>query len=292
MPLPESRSLATRIRGAALPLSAAATLLLLAGCGDSEPSSDAASETSDNSTVSTTAPDSTEAPGEGTDDDAAAEETAPAEPDALSEQEKYELLLSSEDLPARPESHTTHSGVSYFEENIAVEYTQYQDTFGDTECAVLMDRINVDLVGDDPLEGLAHIYSLPATVQDDDAEQEGEAYSPQVYVWALSYDQAVDTSEIWEDVYENCSDSQLATEDEYVEILPLELEDDHGLSLGGVSMLIHREGEPMEDGAAMRHSMTVDFGDNLVVLSAVGLDSEGFAALAEVQLEKLAGSLD
>lgn len=285
VPLPESRSSIARIRGAVHPLSAAAALLVLVSCGNSEPGLNA-SETSEEPTASTADPDSSEAPAEGTDDDdAAAEETAPASPDALSEQEKYELLLSSEDLPARPESHTTHSGITYFQENIAVEYTQYQDTFGETECARSMDQINVDLVGEDPLEGLVHIYSLPAS------EQADQEYSPQVYVWALSYDHQVHTSEIWEEVYENCSDSQLATDDEHVEILPLELEDGHGLSLGGVSMLIHREGEPMEDGAALRHSMTFDFGENLVVLSTVGLDSEGFAELADAQLEKLADSL-
>lgn len=274
-----------RVRSAAVTVGAAASLMVLAGCGASEPGTDAESETSETAVGTTAEPDSTEAAAEGTDDDAVAEEAASPEPEALNEEEKYDLLLSSEDLPSRPESHTTHSGVSYFEENIAVEYSQYQDTFGETECAVKMDRINVDLVGEDPLEGLAHIYSLPAI------EESGEAYSPQAYVWVLSYDHAVDTSEIWAEVYDNCSDSQLETEDEYVEILPLEFEDDYGLSVGGISMLIHREDEPLEDGAALRHSMTVDFGDNLVVLSTVGLDSEGFAELADVQLEKLANSL-
>lgn len=266
---------------AAVSVCAVASLVLLTGCADTD--SGAAGDVTEDpaESAATTDPESEGAQ----DDDAAEQDSAPEEPGALAEEQKMEMLLSSEDLPARPESHSTHTGVSYFQESIAVEYTQYQETFGDTECAQAMDRINIDLVGEDPLDGLVHAYSLPAV------ERGGEEYSPQVYAWALSYEEEVDTSDIWEVIYEHCSGTSLEAGDEYVEIEQLDLEDDHGLSIAGVSMAVHSGEEPIDAASAVRHSMTVDFGDNLVMLSAVGLDREDFAELAHAQAQKLEDAL-
>ncbi|WP_120003557.1 hypothetical protein [Nesterenkonia muleiensis] len=258
-----------------------ASLVLVTGCGGPAPdSADQAGAGTD-----TVEPAGTAAPeedAEGAEGVAEGQDETPEEPAALDEEQKMQLLLSTEDLPARPEGHSTHSGVSYFQESIAVEYTQYQDTFGQTECAQAMDQINVNLVGEDPLGGLAHAYRLPAV------EREGQEYSPQVYAWVLSYGQEVDTSGIWEVIHEHCSGTQLQAGDEYVEIEPLDLEDDHRLDLEGISMVIHSGDEPTGAAAAVRHSMSVDFGENLVMLSAVGLDTEGFGELAGAQAHKLA----
>ncbi|TLP79014.1 hypothetical protein [Nesterenkonia sphaerica] len=207
-------------------------------------------------------------------------------PGALSEQEKLEVLLSSADLPVSPQGHSTYEDLSYFQESIAVEYTHYQDSFDETECSAVMDRINVDLVGEDPRSGLAHAYTLPAV------EGSDQEYQPQIYVWVLSYDREVDTSSVWHYVHENCTGGQLASGTEEVEIEPFSVDDSAGLPAEGISMVIHRNGEPIDSPAAVRHSMTLDFGDNLVMLSAVGLDEEDFADLAAVQAHKLADYAD
>lgn len=286
--LPTSRSRTPLSASAAVSVLALSSLVLVTGC--SATGSDSAQGAEGTPAPGSAEPadtSATAAQAEGTEnDDASAEQTSdPEEPGALTEEQKMQLLLSSEDLPVRPESHSTHSGVSYFEENIAVEYTQYQEAFGPGECAEAMDRVNVDLVGEDPLDGLVHAYSLPAV------ERDGEEYSPQIYAWALSYDQQADSSGIWEVIYDHCSGTQLEAGDEYVEIEPLDLEEDYGLSVEGISMVVHSADEQLDPDSAMRHSMTVDFGENLVMLSTVRLDDEDFAELAEVQLRKLADAL-
>jgi hypothetical protein len=204
------------------------------------------------------------------------------EPLALTDEEKLEILLSTADLPASPEGHSTYESLSYFQESIAVEYTHYQETFDASECSAVRDRINIDLIGEDPQSGLAHAYTLPAE------EGSDEQYRPQIYVWVLSYDRGVDTSSVWNYVHEHCTGGQLASGAEEVEIEPFTLEDSAEVRTEGISMVIHRDGEPIDSPAAVRHSMTVDFGDNLVMLSAVGLNESEFAELASVQTQKLA----
>ncbi|RJN32715.1 hypothetical protein D3250_02505 [Nesterenkonia natronophila] len=205
-----------------------------------------------------------------------------AEPHALTDEEKLEVLLSTADMPVSPEGHSTYESLSYFQESIAVEYTLYQETFDESECSAVMDRINIDLIGEEPQSGLAHAYTLPAE------EGSDEDYRPHIYVWVLSYDRGVDTSSVWNHVHEHCTGGQLASGTEEVEIAPFTLEDSAELRTDGISMVIHRDGEPIASPAAVRHSMTVDFGDNLVMLSAVGLDDSEFAELAAVQAQKLA----
>lgn len=212
-----------------------------------------------------------------------ADALAPVSPEALDEDQKLEVLLNAGELPEAPESHSTHTGIPYFQDYIAVEYTQYQDTFGETPCAASMDRIIVDLVGEQPLSGLAHAYRMPEDV---------EEYSPQVYAWILSFSEQVDTNGIWDRVLEQCGGTQLEAGEESVEINRLELTEDLGLDVNGVTMLVHRQEEPLNAGAAVRHSMTVDYGQNLLMLAAVGLDEEDFSTVAEAQLSKLAEHRD
>ena len=204
------------------------------------------------------------------------------EPGALDDDEKLDVLLSSADLPVSPDGHSTYEELSYFQESIAVEYTHYQETFDESECAAAMDRINVDLVGEDPQSGLAHAYSLPPE------EGTDTEYRPQIYVWMLSYDREVDTSSVWNYVHEHCTGGELESGTDQVEIQPFVLEDRAELDTDGISMVIHRDGEPIASSSAVRHSMTVDFGDNLVMFSAVGLDDAEFSELAAVQAQKLA----
>ncbi|WP_150461711.1 hypothetical protein [Nesterenkonia ebinurensis] len=265
---------------------AVAGLSLLTSCGDAETAdgTESAPETQI-SAEGTEQAEPTEQPAEGTDetDVAATVTTAPGSPEVLEDEEKLEILLSASDLPQLPEGHSTHTGVSYFQDYIAVEYTQYQETFGDTPCATSMDRINVDLVGQQPLSGLAHAYQL---------SQDEDEYSPQVYAWVLSFHDQVDTAEIWDRIQEQCGGTQLEAGDESVEISRLELSEDFGLDVDGITMVVHSQNEPLNAGSAVRHSMTVDFGHNLVMLAAVGLTDDTFSTLAEAQLAKLAQHLD
>lgn len=269
-------------------ISFAVTVLgVLTGCGDSDrgaanltPRETEAPETG------TAAPEGPADAPEGSEEASAEDEAEEMDPGALSHDEKIDVLLSSADLPVSPEGHATHDGLSYFQESIAVEYTHYTETFQETECATAMDRINVDLIGEDPQSGLAHAYTLPPEEESDDE------YRPQVYVWMLSYDREVDTSSVWSYVHEHCTAGQLQSGAEQVEIEPFALGDSAELSTDGVSMVIHRDGAPIDSAAAVRHSMTVDFGDNLVMLSAVGLSESEFAELAAVQAQKLADYAD
>ncbi len=283
--LPGSRTLTTPRATAAL--CAAAGLSLLISCGDigQDDQAQQALETA----VSAEGTDRavpTEPAAEGAEqahEAATAESAGPEAPGALDEDQKLEVLLSAGDLPASPESHSTHTGVSYFLDYIAVEYTQYQETFGETPCAAIMDRINVDLVGEEPLGGLVHSYRMP---------EDQEEHSPQVYAWILSFDEQVDTARIWDRVLEECGGTQLEAGDESVEISRLALAEDFGLDVDGIRMVVHSQDEPLSAGSAVRHSMTVDFGQNLVMVAAVGLDQEDFTAVAETQLSKLAEHWD
>ncbi|NDK31452.1 hypothetical protein [Nesterenkonia haasae] len=262
---------------------AVTALGVLCGCGGSQPdSANTVTQETEPSDTGTAAPEGSEQTTEGTEEAPAEGAAEVEEPGALTDEEKLEVLLSSADLGVSPEVHATHEGLSYFQENIAVEYTHYTEIFDETECATAMDRINVDLVGEDPQSGLAQAYTLPPE------EGTDEEYRPQVYAWMLSYDREVDTSSVWNYVHEHCTGVQLQSGTDEVEIEPFTLEDSAELSTDGVSMVIHRDGAPIDSPAAVRHSMTIDFGDNLVMISAVGLSETEFAELAAAQSQKLA----
>src|SRR5699024_9754084 len=77
---------------------------------------------------------------------------------SLDSEQMMAALISPSDLPQVPEGHSTHSGTDYFHQEIAVEFQDYRDRFGTSECTTTMDSINVELVDEGVQDGLMHIY--------------------------------------------------------------------------------------------------------------------------------------
>lgn len=212
-------------------------------------------------------------------DSEADDESEPSIVEELTEEQMLEVLLSSADLPVDPQGHSTHSGISYFEENLAVEHSVYEQTFGGNECAESMTRFNIDLIGEGAESGLLHRYELPA---------DGVHPAPEVFLWVLSYPDEVDSSTVWEPLYRNCSGIQLEAQADYVEI-DRYLTQDQDPPFGGITMRIHSENSESGSYDVIEgHSVTADFGHNLVVMSTLGVDVEMFEELLDLQGEKLA----
>lgn len=212
-----------------------------------------------------------------------AEETESIGP--LDEEQMMELLLAPGELPESAEGHSTYSGLGYFEEYIAVERSEYQDAFGQSECAQDMDRVNLELVGEDPQTGVMHEYRLPTA-----SGASGVDASAEVYVWMLSYPEGtgVESNGIWENIAEHCAASPLEAEGDQIEIEAFTL-DSTEWPMSGISRQI--EMEDPEDGDLQvieGYSVTADFGSNLLMMTAVAVDAETFTEIAEAQAEKLA----
>lgn len=193
---------------------------------------------------------------------------------SLESAQMMDALISPSDLSEVPEGHSTHSGADYFHQEIAVEFQDYRDRFGPGECASTMDSINVDLVGEGAEEGLMHIYSF--------SDAQGEQQSGLLYVWMLSYDHAVNTSPVWRDVDDHCSGEQLQNGDDSVGVTAFDAGD-----FTGVQLSIQRESEDRAEDFTT-FSASVDAGENLVMMSSVGLGEERFREVVQTQEQKLA----
>lgn len=204
-------------------------------------------------------------------EDAAEGETGAAGLSALSEEQMMEALVGPGDLPEAPTGHSTHTGIDYFHEEIAVEFQDYRDRFGPGDCAGVMDSINVDLIGDDADDGLMHMYRLPAE----------EDINSLLYVWVLAYDRDVDTSEVWEQISEHCLGDQLRNDTDSVDMATFDAGGFTGVQLGISSEV---------DGALedfTTFSAAIDAGENLVMMSSVGVEEDRFREILQTQEQKL-----
>ena len=244
-----------------------AALSACSGITADPPSSAGASEASQTETAEASSSEPSE-PNERQD-----EETGAAELPSLTAEQMLDALISPSDLPGVPEGHSTHSGTDYFHEEIAVEFQDYRDRFGTSECTTTMDSINVDLVGEGAEDGLLHMYSLSSA--------EDEAQTDLLYVWMLGYDDHVNTSSVWSAVGDDCDGDRLQNGADSVDVSAFEAGDFTGVQLG-----IHRESEEHPEEFTT-FSASVDAGENLVLMSSVGLDEERFRDIVQTQEQKL-----
>lgn len=200
------------------------------------------------------------AEGDAAEGGAAEAEEAPA---ALSEEEILELLLDEEEMPLEVLEFAETTGTEYFHERMGVNQGVYTEGFGESECAAAMDAVNVDLIGDDPLEGVIR--------------EVGYA-DGSLALWMLSYDRPADSAQVWEDLLGACEGTVLENETETAEFAGFS----HG-EFGGMSMQMD-----FEDGSTVEGWFaTVDYGDNLVMISAINVDQSVFEQLVEAQADKL-----
>lgn len=192
--------------------------------------------------------------------------------EALTSDEMLDLLIGPGDLPEAPSGHSTHSGAEYFEDEVVVEFHDYRDRFGQGACAATMDSINVDLIGDDVEDGLMHMYRF--------SNQQGQ--DGLLYVWAVAYVREVDTSQVWDEVESQCTDSALQNETDSVDVSGFDVE-----SFSGVQLTIQSRAEGAEE-AVTTFSAAADTGENLVMMSSVGLEEDQFRDIVETQQRKLA----
>lgn len=187
-------------------------------------------------------------------------EEAPA---ALSEEEILGLLLDEEEMPLEVLEFAETTGAEYFHERMGVNQGVYTEGFGESECAAAMDAVNVDLIGGDPLEGVIR--------------EVGYA-DGSMALWMLSYDRQADSAQVWEDLLGACESTVLENETETAEFASFS----HG-AFGGMSMQMD-----FEDGSAVEGWFaTVDYGENLVMISAINVDQSVFEQLVEAQSAKL-----
>lgn len=190
----------------------------------------------------------------------------------LTEDQMMDVLLSSEDLVNPPEGHSTDTGLAYFEEKIAVNPGVYTETFGPSACARQMDEINLNLVGEGALTGVLHEY-----------RRTGADGSPELlFVWALSYPRDVDTSDTWDKLLAACEDQGLRNDTEQITISALDHE-----PFSGVNMQFLSEVEA-QSGVTHGQTASGDFGQNLVMMSAINMEDRDFAVLMDRQAEKIA----
>lgn len=187
-------------------------------------------------------------------------EEAPA---ALSEEEILGLLLDEEEMPLEVLEFAETTGTEYFHERMGVNQGVYTEGFGESECAAAMDAVNVDLIGDDPLEGVIREIGYA---------------DGSMALWMLSYDRQADSAQVWEDLLGACESTVLENETETAEFASFS----HG-AFGGMSMQMD-----FEDGSAVEGWFaTVDYGENLVMISAINVDQSVFEQLVEAQSARL-----
>lgn len=182
---------------------------------------------------------------------------------ALSEEQILEALLDEGDMPFEVLQFAETTGTQYFRDRMGVNQGVYVDGFGESECAAAMDAVNVDLIGEDPESGVIREVGY----------EEGS-----MALWMLSYDRPAESASVWEQLLESCGGSVLENESEVAEFGGFS----HG-AFGGMTMQMHlADGSVVEGWFATR-----DFGNNLVMISALNLDQPVFEELVEAQDEKL-----
>ncbi|MGJ9372691.1 hypothetical protein [Nesterenkonia sp. CF4.4] len=209
--------------------------------------------------------------GSSQDDDAAEESPAPESEELLTEPEIAEILLTASELPFTPDSHSTLTGLDFFEDQLGAAADVYTESFGEGECASAMDRINADLVGESPELGVVQEY-----------QHELADRTESLYVWMLGLQEPPNSGAVWDRVTEACTAEPLQGETDSVNFEAFENHDFRGLEL---NMEVH-DGESMVE--VLGFSASVDYGRHLLMVSAANMDAETFDAIVERQADKLA----
>ncbi|GAA1816966.1 hypothetical protein [Nesterenkonia flava] len=233
-------------------------LLLLSACGLGTSSADPSEETAQ----------------AGSEEPSAGEEQAEGVPvPPLSEEHMMAALLTSAELPGIPDGHTTHYGVEYFEDEIAVDQGFYVETFGESTCAARMDSINQDLITHGAIDGLLHAYRTSMGEQDTESR---------LYLWALSYAEPVSTSGIWNDVVSACSEEGLSRGGESIEVRSFSQSPFSGIQITATS-----ENDDGSEITFQGYSATADFGHTIVMVTSANMGEQEFAEVTTLQAEKL-----
>lgn len=275
------RSAPAATRASALLGVAAVTLAATACTADAEdggPAQDVASvsglpsqsaeadEPQDASGADGSAPDGTSQ-----DDDGAEESPAPESEELLTEREIAQILLTESELPFTPDSHSTLTGLDFFQDQLGVAAEVYTESFGEGECTAAMDQINADLVGESPERGVVQEYQRELTDR-----------TESLYVWMLGLQEPPNSGAVWDRVTEACTAAPLEWETDSVNFEAFEAHDFRGLEL---NMEVH-DGESMVE--VFGFSASVDYGRHLLMVSAANMDAETFDAIVERQADKLA----
>lgn len=242
----------------------AASALLLAACGsDPEP---AVEQTVD--------PYAAVSPEDAEDYDGDYEGSTPDEqasvidadgPVGLSEAQFLEIMLDEDDVPQDPQQFSENTGTDYFHESMGVNQGRYTEGFGASECAAAMDAVNVDLIGEDPVEGAIREVSY----EDDGAS---------LVLWMLSYEEPAASGLVWDQLLAACEGSVLENETDTAEFFSL----DHA-GFSGMSMEMQLQGGSSADG----HFATLDYGHNILMISALNLEEDVFLEVVGDQVQKL-----
>lgn len=220
-------------------------------------------------------PESGSAPEGGDDadqDESGAEVSAEPEPqELLTQREISQILLTQSELPFAPDSHSTLTGLDFFQNQLGVAAEVYTESFGEGECASAMDRINADLIGERPELGVVQEY-----------QHELGGRTESLYVWMLGLEESPDSGAIWDRVIEACTAQPLRGETDSVDFEAYEAHDFRGLEL---DMEVH-DGESLVE--VLGFSASMDYGRHLLMVSAANMDAETFDAIVELQAKKLA----
>ncbi|GAA1155191.1 hypothetical protein [Nesterenkonia sandarakina] len=263
---------------------AAATLTMTAcspGAEDPQPAQDAAAasslpaESPESGSPGSASPESGSAPEGGDDadqDESGTEASADPEPqELLTQREISQILLTQSELPFTPDSHSTLTGLDFFQNQLGVAAEVYTESFGEGECASAMDRINADLIGERPELGVVQEY-----------QHEHDDRTESLYVWMLGLEESPDSGAIWDRVVEACTAQPLRGETDSVDFEAYEAHDFRGLEL---DMEVH-DGESVVE--VLGFSASMDYGRHLLMVSAANMDAETFDAIVELQAKKLA----
>ncbi|GAB3193863.1 hypothetical protein [Nesterenkonia suensis] len=276
------------VRRSPLPAGALVGLLALTGCGagsaeDSGARDTLAAVSSDDSGDPGETGQGGVAPENAQDADtgestAAGDASAGRDPSAvppLEEEEIAALLLDEEELPLAPDSLVEEAGADYFQEHIGVVGDTYVRAFGEDECARQMDSVNERLVGEAPQDGV-----IRQVVRDVEGGQE------RLYLWMLSYQEPVDSAQIWDDVLDACAGHRL---EDGADVIDFE-----AFAAGGFRGLTMEMGVGAEDDSVEMEgfSATRDLGSNLMMISAVNIDAATFEEVVEAQSRKIDERLD
>lgn len=258
---------------------AAATLTMTAcspGAEDPQPAQDAAAASSlPAASPESGSPESGSAPEGGDDadqDESGTEASAEPEPQELfTQREISQIPLTQSELPFTPDSHSTLTGLDFFQNQLGVAAEVYTESFGEGECASAMDRINADLIGERPELGVVQEY-----------QHEHDDRTESLYVWMLGLEESPDSGAIWDRVVEACTAQPLRGETDSVDFEAYEAHDFRGLEL---DMEVH-DGESVVE--VLGFSASMDYGRHLLMVSAANMDAETFDTIVELQAKKLA----
>ncbi|TDS87553.1 hypothetical protein [Nesterenkonia aurantiaca] len=265
---------ATRTAGL-LGMIAAATLSATACSSDSEDlgqAQDAAGLSAVSAESAETAGQSSADQDAGDPEGGSAEEATESGPEELlTQREIAQILLTESELPFTPDSHSTLTGLDFFQDQLGATAEVYTESFGEGECTSAMDRINADLIGDSPERGVVQEY-----------QHELADRTESLYVWMLGLEDRPNSSAVWDRVVEACTGQPLQAETDSVDFEAFEAHDFRGLEL---EMEVY-DGESMVE--VLGFSASKDYGRHLLMVSAANMDAETFEEIVESQAEKLA----